>query len=248
MRAAAALLDLAHDAARHVVAGEQLGRAARVLVALACSASPPPRCRRSAPCSCSGMSSNMKRWPSLVAQHAALAAHALGDQDAAHARRPDHAGGVELHELHVHQLGAGVVGERVAVAGVLPAVAGDLVGAADAAGGEHHRLGAEDAEAAALAVVAEGAGDAVAVLEQRRRPCTPCGRRCPGGCRGPAACGSSRGRCGRRRGPGAGSGGRRSCAAGCGRPGCGRRPRPRPRARARGRAPPWRAARPCASC
>ena len=73
-------------------------------------------------------------------------------------------------------------------------------------------------EAAALAVVAERAGDAVAVLEQPRRPCTPCARRCPGGCRDPAACGSSPGRCGRRRGPGADSGGRRSCAAGCGRP------------------------------
>ena len=62
----------------------------------------------------------------------------------------------------------GVIGERVAVAGVLPAVARDLVGAADAAGREHDRLRAEDLEAAALAVVAERAGDAVAVLEQRR--------------------------------------------------------------------------------
>ena len=94
-------------------------------------------------------------------------------------------------------------------------------------------------EAAALAVVAERAGDAVAVLEQRGRPCTPCGPRCPGGCRGPAGCGSSPGRCGRRRGPGAGSGGRRSCAAGCGRPWCGRRPRPRPPARARGPGASW---------
>ena len=75
-------------------------------------------------------------------------------------------GRVELDELHVHQLGAGVVGERVAVAGVLPAVAGDLEGAADAAGREHDRLGLEHARSAALAVVAERAGDAVAVLEQ----------------------------------------------------------------------------------
>ena len=64
------------------------------------------------------------------------------------------------------QLGAGVVGERVAVAGVLPAVAGDLVRLADAAGRQHDRLGLEDDEAAALAVVGERAGDAVAVLEQ----------------------------------------------------------------------------------
>ena len=73
---------------------------------------------------------------------------------------------MELHELHVDQLGAGVVGERVAVAGVLPAVARDLVGAADAAGGQHDRLGAKQLEAAALALVAERADDAVAVLEQ----------------------------------------------------------------------------------
>ena len=83
-----------------------------------------------------------------------------------HARRPDHAGRMELDELHVHQLGPGVVGQRVAVAGVFPAVAGDLVRLADAAGGQHHRLGLEDDEAAALAVVAERPGDAVAVLEQ----------------------------------------------------------------------------------
>ena len=71
---------------------------------------------------------------------------------------------MELHELHVLQRGAGVVGERVAVAGVLPAVARDLERAADAAGREHDRLRAEQAEASALAVVGERAGDAIAVL------------------------------------------------------------------------------------
>ena len=40
--------------------------------------------------------------------------------------------------------------------------------------------------------------------EQRGAPCTPCARRCPGGCRGPAACGSSPGRCGRPRARAAG--------------------------------------------
>ena len=64
------------------------------------------------------------------------------------------------------QLGAGVVGERVSVAGVLPAVAGDLVRPADAARREHDGLRREHAEAAALAIVAERAGDAIAVLEQ----------------------------------------------------------------------------------
>ena len=68
------------------------------------------------------MLSNMNRLPSRFLQHAAFAAHALGDENAAHARRPDHARRMELDELHVLQRGAGVIGERMAVAGVLPAV------------------------------------------------------------------------------------------------------------------------------
>ena len=99
----------------------------------------------------------MNRRPSLFFEDAAFAAHAFGDQDAAHARRPDHAGRMELHELHVDEIGAGVVGQRVAVARVLPAVARDLVGAADAAGREHDRLRAKQLEPAALALVAERA-------------------------------------------------------------------------------------------
>ena len=42
-----------------------------------------------------------------------------------------------------------------------------LEGAADAAGRQHHGLGLEELEAAAFAFVAERAGDAVAVFEQR---------------------------------------------------------------------------------
>ena len=102
----------------------------------------------------------------VVPQHAALAANAFGDEDAADARRPDHAGRVELDELHVDEFGPGVVGERVAVAGVLPRVRRDLVRLADAAGREDDRLRLEDGEPAALAVVGERPGDAVAVLEQ----------------------------------------------------------------------------------
>ena len=74
---------------------------------------------------------------------------------------------MKLHELHVHQVGPGVVGQRVAVAGVFPTVAGDLVGAAHAAGGQHDRLGAEHPETPALAVVAEGADNPPVVLQQR---------------------------------------------------------------------------------
>src|SRR5262249_4846657 len=82
--------------------------------------------------------------------------------------RPDHAGRMELDELHVHQLRASLVGERVAVAGVLPAVARDLVGAADAAGREHDRLRAKHLESPALALVRERARYAIAVLQQTR--------------------------------------------------------------------------------
>src|SRR5215212_7419753 len=61
-----------------------------------------------------------------VPQDAALAAHALGHEDAAHAGWPHHPGRVELHHLHVDELGPGVVGEDTAVAGPLPRVRGDL--------------------------------------------------------------------------------------------------------------------------
>ena len=165
MRRAAAGLDLAVDAAGDVVAGQQLGRTPRGLVAL-----------RVAP-ALLGIRGGLRlvvvgdvvehESTALgVLQHAAFAAHALGDEDALDARRPDHPGGMELDELHVDQLGAGAIGQRVAVAGALPAVAGHLVGAADAAGRQHDRLGLEQLEAAALAVVAERAGDP-AVVEQQ---------------------------------------------------------------------------------
>ena len=60
-----------------------------------------------------------------------------------------------------------MVGERVPVAGVLPAVGGDLVRPSDAAGGENDRLRAKHLEAPPLAVVAERTDDAFTVLEQR---------------------------------------------------------------------------------
>ena len=151
----------------------------------------------------------------------------------AHARRPDHPGRMELDEFHVDQLRAGVVGERMAVASVFPTVARDLVGAPDAAGGEHDGFGAKNLEASAFAIVAKGPDDSIAILQQRRGRCAPCGHRCLDECRGPAACGSFPVRCDRRRGRGADICGRRNFAAESGRPWCDRRPRPRPRVRAR---------------
>src|SRR5581483_10187508 len=68
-----------------------------------------------------------------VAEDAALAAYRLGHEQARHAGRPHHAGRVELDELHVDELGAGLVGERVPVARTLPGVGGDRVDLAGAA-------------------------------------------------------------------------------------------------------------------
>ena len=73
---------------------------------------------------------------------------------------------MELDELHVEQIGAGIVGQRVTVARVLPAVARDLERAPDAARCEHNRLGPKELETTALAVVRKGASDSVAVLQQ----------------------------------------------------------------------------------
>ncbi len=94
-----------------------------------------------------------------VEQHAAVAPDALGDEDPLYRRWPDHPGGMELDELHVHQRGPGPQRERVAVAGVLPRVRRHLVGLADPAGGEHHRGCVETHESAGLTPVREGAGD-----------------------------------------------------------------------------------------
>ena len=167
VRAAAPLAHLFHDLAGDVVAGQQLGRAARVLVPLRVLPALFLAVRR-LPFVVVGDVVEHEALAVLVPQDAAFAAHPLGHQDPLHRRRPDHAGRVELDELHVHQLGAGVVGQRVAVAGVLPAVAGDLEGAPDAAGGEHDRPGLEHAQVALLAVVAHRARDAAPVQEQLR--------------------------------------------------------------------------------
>src|SRR6266436_1381172 len=104
----------------------------------------------------------------FIAQDAAFAADGLGDKNALDAGRPDHSGGMELDKLHVHKLGAGLVSEGHAVTGVLPGVGSDAPGFADAAGGDDDGLGFENDEAAGLAPVGEGAGDAAAVGQEAR--------------------------------------------------------------------------------
>ena len=166
------LLDLGVDGARDVVAGRQLGRAARVgLATLGQRGDPAGRLL---------VGGGVLGAPVLgevvphepvavdVAQDPALAADGLRDEEAAHARRPDHPGRVELDELHVDQLGAGLVGERLAVAAVLPRVRGDLVRLPDPAGGEHDRLGRKDDRLAGRPPVAEGTGHPVRTGHQPR--------------------------------------------------------------------------------
>ena len=101
-----------------------------------------------------------------VLQRPAVAADAFGHEDAAHAGRPHHPGGMELRHLHVHEVGAGVERHRVSVAGVLPRVRGDLPRLPDATRGEDDRLRAEEDELAALPPVAERAGDPAVIGEE----------------------------------------------------------------------------------
>lgn len=67
---------------------------------------------------------------------------------------------MELDELHVHQLGARVVRERVPIPGPLPAVARNLVGPTGSARREHDGAGRKDLEPSTLALVSNDAGGA----------------------------------------------------------------------------------------
>ena len=154
-------LDLGVDRASDLVTGQQLGRAPVVLLVVV----PPVRLLDRVGGLGAEELGDVVEHEALalgVLQDPAVTAHGLGDQQPLHRRRPDHAGRVELHELHVDQARAGAQGQRVAVAGVLPRVRGDLEGLADAAGRQHHGRRLERHEAAGLAPVAEGAGDLVA--------------------------------------------------------------------------------------
>src|SRR5262249_25623075 len=85
--------------------------------------------------------------PFGIGQNTTFTTNPLSDQDPLYAWRPDHPGGMELYELHVDQLGAGIVGQRLAVTGILPRVGSDLPPFADSAGGQYHCFGIELREA-----------------------------------------------------------------------------------------------------
>src|SRR4029434_1066228 len=89
----------------------------------------------------------------LIRQDPAFTAYAFGHQNSHHTRWPYHAGGMKLYELHVDQICACVISERVTVASVLPTVAGNFVRPPNSACGQHYHFGAENLEASAFAFV-----------------------------------------------------------------------------------------------
>ena len=103
-----------------------------------------------------------------VEQVGALAAGALGDQEALAGQRRR----VVLDHLHVHQLRAGAVGHRDPVAGADQRVGGRLPDLAVAAAGEDHRLGAEQLHRAVGDVAGDDAA-ALALLVHRQRRAEP---------------------------------------------------------------------------
>ncbi len=101
-----------------------------------------------------------------VAQDAAFATHAFGDQ----AARAVDTGRVELHELHVLHRQAGTHDQTAAVAGAGVGRGGAEVGAAVTAGGQHHAVGAEQVQRAVGHVQGEhAAADAFVIEDQVER-------------------------------------------------------------------------------
>ena len=137
MRAPPSFTHFALNASCHMIARQQLGRAAGGLVALCVAPA-----FFFAVCGLAlVVVGNIVEHEALaigVSQHASLTAHALGDENSLHARRPHHPRRMELDELHVNQLRTCIVGQRMPVARVLPAVARDVKCAPDAAGREDH--------------------------------------------------------------------------------------------------------------
>src|SRR3984893_18681102 len=104
----------------------------------------------------------------FIRQDPAFTAYAFSHQNSHDTRRPDHAGRMKLHELHVDQICTCVISERVTVASVLPTIAGNFVRPPNSASGQHHRFGAENLEASAFAFVTKCSDYAVAVFQERK--------------------------------------------------------------------------------
>ena len=128
VRTSPAFLDFADDATCDMISRQKFRRAARLLVTLAVF----PAFFFVIGCLMPISFRNIieHKTPALtVSQNAAFSAHAFGDQDTCNARGPNHSGGMELHELHIHEIRARIVCQRVAITGILPTVTCDLEGA-----------------------------------------------------------------------------------------------------------------------
>src|SRR5208282_2370741 len=163
VRAATAGFDFVQNTARHVIAGEKFGWTAGILVALGIA---PTFLRIVGGLRLIGFRNVSEHEPLAipVEQDPPIAAHTFGDKNTLDARRPDHAGRVKLHELHVNQFRAAMVRQRLAVARVFPGVAGDSIGATNPAGGKHNGFRPENLESSTLTLVAERANNTVAAL------------------------------------------------------------------------------------
>jgi hypothetical protein len=75
---------------------------------------------------------------------------------------------MKLNEFHVDELRSCAISERVAVTGVFPAVAGNLVGASDAAGCQHDRFRSKDKKPAAFTIVTERADYSSVLFQQSK--------------------------------------------------------------------------------
>ena len=142
VRASPSFPHLTPNAAGHVVARQQFRRAPGVLVTLGIT-----------PAFFLGIGGLVYIKRRNVLEHEALAVsvpkyssfatHSFRNQNAAHAGRPDHSRRMELHKFHVHQRRARIVGESVAIAGIFPAVAGDLESSSNPSRRQHDGFGAK---------------------------------------------------------------------------------------------------------
>ena len=102
-----------------------------------------------------------------IDQPGPFAARGLADQAAAAAGDVEH-GGMELHELHVAQFGAGPIGHGHAVAGGHVGIGGFAIELAGPAGGQDRLLG-PDHRLAVAAVPHQGAAADAVVRQQVER-------------------------------------------------------------------------------
>jgi hypothetical protein len=166
MRCPPPFFDFAYDAPCDVIASQQLWWAPGVLVTLGITPSLFLVISRLG-FVVVGDKVEHETFAVRIGENPAFAADAFGHEHSSYAGRPNHAGGMELHILHVDQRCARMVCERVSIPGAIPTVTRDLVSFADAASREHDCLRAKNLKVSALAIVAECSNYARTIFQQR---------------------------------------------------------------------------------